>query len=556
MVKRASSEPAEIPEKWKALLQLIPDYDSIATADGFWFDPQAAQDNIEFIETHLTHVEGELYGKPFLLEPWQKSIIANLFGWKDAQGYRRYRIALIYVARKNGKTPLGASIENCVFFCDKENGQVNYCVAADTEQALQVFRQVSGQITNNPELMSRCKLYEGYKAVTMEEDGSSFKVLSAEPKTKHGGTPHLIVFDELHAQADRRLADIMETSMVSSNRRQPLLLYLTTADFNRPSICNEVYQYACKVRDGIISDSRAQRFLPVIYELTAKDDWMDRKTWLKANPNYGVSVSPESIEEAYAKACEIPAYENTFKQLHLNIITQQDVRWLPMDKWDAIDAIVDENALKGQECYAGLDLASTTDIAALALLFPRTNGDYHIILRFWVPKEGARLRSRRDRVPYLDWINQGLIKATEGNVIDYDVIRADINELGKRFNIKELAIDRWNSTQLQTQLGGDGFEIVPFGQGFKSLSAPSKEFEGLILSGKLIHGCNPVLRWMADNVGAEFDAAGNVKPSKKKSTEKIDGIVAAIMALGRAMVREEKRPSVYETRGLVTVTYR
>ncbi len=248
------------------------------------------------------------------------------------------------------------------------------------------------------------------------------------------------------------------------------------------------------------------------------------------------------------RAQESPAYENTFKRLHLNIRTEQAVRWFAMEKWDACAGVLEEKSLLGCPCWAGLDLSTTTDIAAFAALFPdEETGVYKAVCRFWVPKENAIKRERRDRVPYTQWMREGWIKATEGNVIDYDVIRADIKALGEQYNIREIAIDRWNATQLSTQLAGDGFEMITFGQGFASMSAPAKAFEALVLGGKLEHGGNPVLRWMASNVAVEIDAAANVKPSKKKSTERIDGIVACIMALGRAAVRTEKRRSIYET---------
>jgi phage terminase large subunit-like protein len=232
-----------------------------------------------------------------------------------------------------------------------------------------------------------------------------------------------------------------------------------------------------------------------------------------------------------------------------------------MEKWDACGPVpIDEAKLTGQRCVAGLDLSSTTDITALVLVFPvddksgkqgeltSSEGNLIVLPFFWIPVEGARQRERRDRVPYLTWAREGLIEMTPGNVVDYDVIRKRINELSERFDIEEIALDRWNATHLATQLSGDGFEMVAFGQGYRDMTAPTKEMEKLVLCGRLQHGGHPVLRWMASNVAVETDAAGNLKPSKKKSIERIDGIVAAIMALGRAMLVPQFR-SVYETRG-------
>jgi len=316
---------------------------------------------------------------------------------------------------------------------------------------------------------------------------------------------------------------------------------------DRHSLCWELYDYACKVRDGIID---APAFLPVVYEAAADDDWKSPATWRKAHPGLGVSVKEEYFAAECEKAAQLPSYENTFKRLLLNIWTEQDTRWMPMDKWDACGEPLPD--LTGRACWAGLDLSTTTDITALVLAFP-VGSKVHLLPFFWVPREGIHKRARRDRVPYDVWQREGYIEATDGSVIDYDVIRKRINELAERFQIKEIAIDRWNATQLATQLAGDGFEMVGFGQGFASMSSPTKELERRVLGGELNHGKNPVLRWMASNVSVTQDPAGNVKPDKAKSTERIDGIVAALMALGRAMEADEEKPSVYESQGFTFV---
>jgi phage terminase large subunit-like protein len=324
-----------------------------------------------------------------------------------------------------------------------------------------------------------------------------------------------------------------------------LIIHLTTADFDRPSICNEKYDYASKVRDGIIQD---REFLPVIYELTRKDKWTKQANWKKANPNLGISLPIDYLKREYRRAREIPAYENTFKRLHLNLRTEQAVRWLPLDKWDDCGTIeIDEKELALVAWFAGLDLATTIDIAAFVMYSAENDA---VICRFWIPRESAYERERRDRVPYLAWAREGLVTLTDGNVIDYDRIRQDIVALGERYNIQEIAVDRWGSQQIQNQLSGDGFDVVPFGQGYASMSAPTKELEKLIIGGTLRHNNNSVLKWMAGNVTVELDAAGNIKPSKKRSTEKIDGITALVMAIGRAISGGAITPSRYETKGI------
>jgi phage terminase large subunit-like protein len=533
---------------------LIPGYDPFATAGNCTLDEAAAQLAIDFFPECLSHIEGKLAGAPFKLEPWQQAIVGNLFGWKRPDGTRRYREAMIYVPRKNGKTPLAAGIANYVLFCDDEKGQQNICAAAEREQASLLYRHARGMVENEPELLRRAKIYAGLgqRSIAIESEHSAFKVISADADSKHGGNLHLGIIDELHVQPNRDLVDVIQTSMASKNRRQPLLIYITTADFDRESICNEKHDYACKVRDGVIVDPA---FLPVIYEAMVDDDWTSPDTWRRVNPNYGVSVDEEYMLRECKRAQESAAYENTFKRLHLNVKTQNDVRWLKLESWDNNDDAIDETALAGRPCYSALDLSTKTDITANAHLFPPTEDDpkWRVLMRFWIPGENARIRERRDRVPYEAWAKQGFITLTDGNVIDYDIIKASILEDGRKFEVREIAYDPWNATQIALQLQAEGATAIEFGQGYRSMSEPTKELEKLVLAGAMAHGGNPVLRWMASNVSVEQDPAGNLKPSKKKSTERIDGIVALVMALGRAMVNPAEAASVYETRGLIAL---
>jgi len=536
MPRNASSIPDEV-------LRLIPGYDPFATAGDCRFDRRAAQRAVDFFRECLTFTAGEWRGQPFALQPWQQAIVGNLFGWKRSDGMRRYREVFIYVPRKCGKSELAGGLGNLLTFGDREPGAQVYCAAADREQARLVFNAAKTMVLAEPALARRSRIYTN--AIVVESTGSVFKVVSAEAYTKHGLNAHGVIIDELHAQPDRELVDVLTTA--TGARRQPLIIYITTADYDRQSICNEKYAYALKVRDGVFADPA---FLPVIYEAGPQEDWTDPATWARANPNLHVSVSAEYLRRECQRAQETPTYENTFKRLHLNLRTQQDVRWLSLEQWDACGATpVDEDELAGRDCYGGLDLSTTTDVSALVLLFRDEDGGVTLLPYFWVPGDNAERRERRDRVPYQTWARQGLLELTPGNVIDYDRIRSRINALGQKFHICEIAIDPWNSTQLAVQLQGDGFTVVTFGQGFKDMTAPTKEWEKLVLCGKLRHGNHPVLRWMASNVAVETDAAGNLKPSKKKSFERIDGIVAGVMALGRALVKPEFQ-SVYETQGL------
>jgi phage terminase large subunit-like protein len=517
------------------------------TSQGYWFDEQSASRAVQFFERHLSHTKGRWAGSKFALMPWQKEeIIRPLFGWRRKDGTRRFRVAYIEVPRKNGKSTLAAGIGLYLLFADGEPGAEIYSAAADRDQASIVFDQARAMAESSPGLLSRAKVYK--RSIVVGKTRSSYKVLSAEAYSKHGLNAHGIVFDELHAQPTRELWDVLTTS--TGAREQPLTVAITTAGYDRESICYEQHAYAKKVASGIIEDPA---YFAYIASAEEGDDWTSSAIWQKANPGYGVTISGDYLEAECAKAKQVPAYQNTFRRLHLNQWTSQDVRWLDMAAWDKCGGEMPD--LSGRECYAGLDLASTTDIAALCLIFPpQADGVYYVLPYFWIPAENIIDRALRDRVPYDAWARDGLVKATEGNVIDYSVIRSDINSLESEFRVREIAFDRWGAFQLSQDLAGDGFTMIPFGQGFASMSAPTKELLRLTLDKKICHGAHPVLRWMADNVRVKQDPAGNIKMDKAKSREKIDGMVALAMALDRAIRQAgNNKPSVYSRRGLLTV---
>lgn len=533
---------------------IIPGYDPFADCDGYHFDAGLAKLACRFFGEELCHVKGELARQPFYLQDWQLAIVSNLFGWINTDGLRRYHEAFIEVARKNGKTPLAAGILLYVLFEDGEPGAEIYGAAYDYKQASLVFDHARGMVRYNPRLADRCKVYQGQsKAVQLDEDYSTYRVVCGKDEGLHGGNTHAAVIDELHTQKNRDLVDTIITS--TGARRQPLVVYITTSDFEREgSICNEKEDYAQSVIGGF-SDPR---FLPVVFKAERADadegGYQDRAIWKKANPNLGVSVKEEYLEREAKRAEELPSYLNTFLRLHLNIRTEQDQRWLVMGKWDECADDVDTEALHGKTCYGGLDLGSTSDLTSLCLCFP--DGDsYDFLWWFWTPEANAHERERRDRAPYLTWGREGHIRLTPGDETDYRTIEADVVAICEEYPIRELAGDRlFQGAQLLQNLREDhGLNVVPFGQGFLSMAAPSRQFEEIVVARRMRHGGNPVARWMAGNVATEEDAAGNIKPSKKKSNEKIDGIVSAIMALGRAMVAEAPVASVYETRGVLAL---
>lgn len=335
-------------------------------------------------------------------------------------------------------------------------------------------------------------------------------------------------------------------------RLQPLFFLITTAGTDRNSICFEQHQKAVDIIQGRKID---KTFYPVIYGIEDNDDWGDEKNWYKANPSLGHTIDIEKVRNAYNSAKENPAEENIFRQLRLNQWVKQSTRWMQMDKWDECDFNINIDSLRDRECYGGLDLSSTTDITAFVLVFPPRNSEenYIVLPYFWIPEDNLKLRVRRDHVPYDVWEKQGFIKTTDGNVIHYGFIEAFIEELGTKYNIKEIAFDRWGAVQMVQNLDGMGFTVVPFGQGYKDMSPPSKELMKITLEKKIAHGGNPVLRWMMDNIYVKTDPAGNIKPDKEKSTEKIDGAVALIMALDRAIRNQGSCGSVYDDRGILVL---
>jgi phage terminase large subunit-like protein len=518
---------------------------SLKKKSKYYFDEDAATKVQKFFSKVLTHVKGHLAGSPLILEPWQSTIIENVFGWKrESDGTRRYRVVYIEVPRKNGKSTLAAGIALVLLHIDGEPGAEIYSAAADREQARIVFSVASSMVTSSPLLSKRSEVLRN--AIIAPKSNSSYKAISAEAYTKHGLNAHGVLFDELHAQPNRDLWDVLKTSQGS--RRQPLLVAITTAGFDKHSICWEQHEHARKTIEDPEYD---ESLYPVIFSASDKDDWQAEETWQKANPNFGVSISGQYLREECDTASKTPAYENTFKRLFLNMWTEQDVRWMPMDAWDLCQQNINADDLAGEECVAGLDISSVNDLSALILYFSAKK----VVLPFYfVPQDGARLRGLRDRVPYPEWIRAGFIEATPGNVVDQDRIRKRIGELGEKFKFIEIAIDRWNSTQLQSQLLGDGFNVVQFGQGYMSMSDPTKRLLGMVLNKSVTLPINPVLRWNASNVVVEQDAAGNLKPSKAKSGEKIDGMVALIMAVGRADAQTgASEDSVYEERGVLTI---
>lgn len=512
------------------------------------FDENKAKRVIQFIN-QLKHTKGVWHGVPFDLLPWQEQIIRDIFGTIKDDGYRKYNTAYVEIPKKNGKSEIAAAIALYLTCGDGEWGAEVYGCAADKQQASIVFDVAVEMVEQCPALKKRIKPIMSRKRLVYIPTGSFYQVLSAEAYTKHGLNVHGVIFDELHAQPNRQLYDVM-TKGSGDARKQPLFFLITTAGNDRNSICYEVHQKAEDILKGKKNDPT---FYPVIYGIDEGDDWSDEKNWYKANPSLGHTIGIDKVRSSFISAKENPAEENLFRQLRLNQWVKQSIRWMPMDTWNKCDFAVDAESLIGRECYAGLDLSSSIDITAFVLVFPPRNEEekYIVLPYFWIPEENMHLRVRRDHVPYDVWEKQGFIKTTEGNVIHYGFIEKFIEDLGEKYNIKEIAFDRWNATQMAQNLEDLGFTVVPFGQGFKFMAPPTKRLMELTLEKKIAHGGNPVLAWMMDNIHVRTDPAGNIKPDKERSTEKIDGAVAMIMALDRAIRNEGGTGSVYDERGIL-----
>lgn len=512
------------------------------------YDKKKADRAVTFIE-NLCHTKGKWAGTPFWLLPWQEQLIRDIFGIVKPDGNRQFRTAFVEICKKVGKSELAAAVALYLLYADNEPSAEVYGAAADRQQASIVFDVAKQMVEMAPALMKRSKLMGATKRIVNYSNAGYYQVLSAEVGGKHGFSVSGLVFDEIHTQPNRQLYDVL-TKGSSDARQNPLHFIITTAGNDRHSIAYELHTKAVDILEGRRVDPT---FYPVVYGLKDDEDWEDEANWYKVNPSLGYTVDIERLRDAYREAKQNPADEVTFKWLRCNMWVSSTVAWIPDAIYMRGNEPIDMDALAGRDCYAGLDLSSTGDITALVLIFPPRNEDekYVLLPYFWIPEETIPRRVKANSVPYDIWEKQGYIMSTEGNVIHYDFIEKFIMYLSEKYHILEIAVDRWNATQMIQNLEGEGFTIVPFGQGFSSMSAPTKEFYRLLMDGRIIHGGNPVLRWMAGNVVIDTDPAGNIKVTKAKSKEKIDGIVAAIMALDRCIRQEGQSGSVYDERGLL-----
>lgn len=513
----------------------------------------AAQKAIDFIN-ELKHTKGKWAGTKFNLRDWQiNDIIKPIFGTLNHDEKRKIRTVYVALPRKNGKSEIAAGIGLYLLFADGEMGAEIYVAAGDRDQASLVFNVAAQMVRMSPDLSGNCKIIDSQKRIVRHERGSFLRAISAEAYTKFGFNASGIIFDELHVQPNRELWDTLTTS--TGAREQPLTFAITTAGFDVNSLCWEIHEYADSVARGVIKD---ETFLPVIYSAPRDADWKDESVWHDCNPALGDFRGIEEMREFCNRAKHVPALENTFRRLYLNQWVSQETRWLPMDYWDACSHPVSARKLLGHKCYGGLDLATEHDLAAFVLVFPHEDDTFSVLPYFWTPKQNLAKRSDRYREQIDLWSRQGYITATPGRTINYKFIIRQIQELSLKYDLREIAYDRWGASKIRDDIIDMGYEdegakhaprhLIEFGQGYKSMSPPTKELLNLVLEKRIKHGGHPVLRWNADNLVIRKDPAENVKPDKEKSTERIDGVVALLMGLDRAL-RSQLQPSIYEPDG-------
>ena len=523
----------------------------MAARSVYEFDHEEAARAYAFYPRYLSHAEGDLAGRPFHLAAWQKQrIIGPLYGWRHRQtGLRKYRMVYIEIAKKNGKSTLGAGTALKMLVHDGEPGAKVFSCAADKDQAKIIFNIARVMVETSPMLSARCVVYRD-EIVYMAKNGipNLYKVVSADAFTKHGLNPYGVVFDELHAQASRELWDVMTGS--SDARAQPILFVITNAGTNRSTICFEQHEYALDVISGKVDDPT---FLPVLFAAKPTADIMDRKSWYIANPNLGVEggVSLESIEAKAKRAAHSLSYRNTFRRFVLSIWTATESAWIDPAVWRrGHSGRITLESLKGQPCIGGLDLAGSLDFNAMILFFPPhgRRKKFAIFSYFWIPEEAIDQREAETRQPIRAWVDQGFINATPGYRVDQDTLIGDILQWANMFDLRKVGVDEWQSHHVQDVLINNGLEVIVIPQNFRALSEPVKEIEAKIVAvpSEVEHFGNPVLSWMMGNVILSQDAHANFKPDKKKSKDKIDGVAALMNAMSIYLRDRGKKPSIYD----------
>lgn len=517
----------------------------------WWFDAYAADRAVRWIEAYMRHTNGEWDGKPFKLAPWQRKVVRQVFGWKGADGYRRFRQVWLEIPRGNGKSTFASAVANYLLIADNEPAAMIYSVASNRDQACLVYDDARAMIEAHPALNAQVETHD--KGMMVGSTRSRFIPLGS--KNLHGLKPHGVIGDEVHEWSNRDQHEAVSSAF--GKRRQPIRFYITTAGDNRQSLCWELHRQAVQVIRGDV-------YLPHIYAriwaANPQDDWRDERVWFKANPGlkYG-APKIEDLRQQCEEAQSSPAAENSFKRLKLNLWTDATTRWVPSGDWDDASRQIDWSLLRGCEAYGGLDLAAVKDLSALALWFPPTNlavpGRWVLAVKFWCPEANIEERTKSDDVPYEDWANRGLITATPGDTTDYDMVEKDILAINEIHPIIELGYDPWNARQMAQRLTKKDLDCAEVPQYMRILGPSTARMEKMILGGDMAHGGHEILSWNMANVMVWMGPNGHYKPDKKKSTQRIDGVAAALNGVAlilEAEAEDEEAENDLNSRGLET----
>lgn len=529
----------------KAVQRHFDDLAKDSTDSGIIFDTGRAIHALRWIAKNATITEdgiGCTTGDRMVLQPWQQAFIWILFGWRRVDGTRRFRNVYVELARGNGKSKLASAIALYVLVGEGVKGSAVFSIATTMEQAGVVFNDAA-LMAQNKTKADLLPLVRNKNLLYIPGTATVCRPLASNEHNLDGLKPNLIVVDELHAHRSRGPWNKCKTAQ--GKKPGSMMFAITTAGFDRHSVCYEQRGYVENVLNGIYEDDS---YFGWICALDADDDPFDRNNWYKSNPNLGVSIELQTLEDAAKQAQLIPSEYNDFLRLRCNIWTESSVRWMPMDKWDVCKDPIEAEALLGRPCFGGMDLSTVSDISAFVLVFPPWGGDtfWRVLPFFFMPGDNIPERVKKDRVPYDAWKREGFFEVTPGNVIDFDYIREFVSDLADKYDIIEVGYDPWNSHQIVTQLTSDGLVLVPVRQGYISLNSPTKFLMEKVLKEELSHGDNPVLRWMVSNSVVELDPSGLIKISKNKSSEKIDGVAAMIAALARASVTPIKRKTTWK----------
>lgn len=538
MAKRKNKTPKPWYVRTKA--------DELALKQGYYYEEGDGELIVAFIEKFCMVTKGRRVGQAFILMDWQREIILLLYNWKRPDGTRRFRSVYVEIPKKNGKSTCLGPIDIAEAIFGDQRGELYLC-AGTTEQATIIFNEIVAIIEASEDLQEEFEIKPYYHLINCHRTGSFIKVVSGDPDkagAKDGFDASVVIFDELHRQKDYRLWDVFKYAGVA--REQPIKFSITTAGDGRKGPCWDEHVKSKAILDGEIDDNFEH--LPIIYAADPDDDLDDPKTWKKANPSLGITLSEIDFAAEYKDAKRIPREFQKFKRLRLNIWNEEMGSWFPIDRWKEAATKIDLDDLLGRECYLSADFATRIDLTSLVLIFPEEDGTFLCVPFFWAPSECIEIRTERDHVPYDEWVKAGYLQTCPGDSIDYETIKTKIKECCHRFDVRAVLIDPYFARIIIEQLRNEGYPAMEFTQSTSNYNYPCRALESFMLEKQVKHDGNPILTWCLGNMIAKEDDNGMIRPSRKRKKEKIDGGVALLMALGGALNEEAKKGLYTDTR--------